>query len=67
MQKRTTGIWHYQITRTGLAVVVFMAVLGAVNYFVNAQSVYAWQLMTLLVSLLHYAYDGIIWKAKKAN
>jgi hypothetical protein len=65
VQKRTTGIWHYQITRTGLAVFVFMSVLGAANYFVNAQSVYAWQLMTLLVSLLHYAYDGIIWKAKK--
>jgi hypothetical protein len=67
VQKRTTGIWHYQITRTGLAVLVFMALLGAVNYFVNAQSVYAWQLVTLLVSLLHYAYDGIIWRAKPAK
>ena len=67
VQKRTTGIWHYQVTRTGLAVVVFMAILGAANYFVNAQSVYAWQLMTLLVSLLHYAYDGIIWRAKPAK
>jgi len=66
VQKRTTGIWHYQITRTGLAVIVFMAVLGAANYFVNAQSVYAWQLMTLLVSLLHYGFDGIIWRAKPA-
>lgn len=66
VQKRTSGIWHYQITRTGLAVIVFMAVLGAANYFVNAQSVYAWQLMTLLVSLLHYGFDGIIWKAKPA-
>lgn len=67
VQKRTTGIWHYQITRTGLAVFVFMALLGAANYFVNAQSVYAWQLVTLLVSLLHYAYDGIIWRAKPAK
>lgn len=67
VQKRTTGIWHYQVTRTGLAVFVFMALLGAANYFVNAQSVYAWQLITLLVSLLHYGYDGIIWKAKKAQ
>jgi hypothetical protein len=66
VQKRTTGIWHYQMTRTGLAVFVFMSVLGAANYFVNAQSVYAWQLMTLLVSLLHYGFDGIIWKAKPA-
>jgi hypothetical protein len=66
VQKRTTGIWNYQITRTGLAVIVFMAVLGAANWLINAQSVYAWQLITLLVSLLHYAYDGLIWKAKPA-
>jgi hypothetical protein len=66
VQKRTTGIWHYQVTRTGLAVIVFMAILGAANYFVNAQSIYAWQLITLLVSLLHYGFDGIIWRAKPA-
>ena len=66
VQKRTTGIWHYQITRTGLAVFVFMAILGAANWLVNVQSVYAWTLITLLVSLLHYGYDGIIWKAKPA-
>ena len=66
VQKRTTGIWYYQATRTGIAVFVFMAILGAANYFVNAQSVYAWQLITLLVSLLHYGYDGIIWRAKPA-
>jgi hypothetical protein len=66
VQKRTSGIWHYQVTRTGLAIFVFMAILGAANYFVNAQSVYAWQLITLLVSLLHYGYDGLIWRAKPA-
>jgi hypothetical protein len=66
VQKRTTGIWNYQITRTGLALVVFMAILGAANYFVNAQSIYAWQLITLLVSLLHYGFDGMIWRAKPA-
>ncbi len=65
VQKRTTGIWKYQVTRTGIAVVFFMLGVGLVNYFVNAQSVYAWQLITLLVSYLHYAYDGIIWRAKK--
>jgi hypothetical protein len=66
VQKRTTGIWQYQISRTGLALLVFMGILGLANWFVNEQSVYAWQLMTLLVSLLHYGYDGIIWKAKPA-
>jgi hypothetical protein len=67
VQKRTTGIWRYQITRTGIAVAVFMALLGAANWLVNAQSVYAWQLITLLVSLLHYGYDGMIWRAKPAK
>jgi hypothetical protein len=67
VQKRSTGIWHYQVTRTGLALIVFMAMIGAANYFVNAQSVYAWTLLTLLVSLLHYAYDGIIWRAKRSS
>ena len=66
VQKRTTGIWRYQITRTGIALFAFMAVLGLANYLVNSQSIYVWQLITLLVSLLHYAYDGIIWKAKAA-
>ncbi len=43
-----------------------MGLIGAANHFVNASSVYAWTLITLLVSLLHYAYDGIIWRAKPA-
>lgn len=67
VQKRTTGIWQYQISRTGIALLAFMFVLGLANYLVNAQSIYVWQLLTLLVSLLHYAYDGIIWKAKPAK
>jgi hypothetical protein len=64
VQKKTTGIWRYQITRTGLGVLVFMAVLGIGNAFIAAQSAYVWALVTLLVSLLHYSYDGIIWKAR---
>ena len=66
VQKRTTGIWQHQISRTGIALVAFMLVLGGVGYLVTEKSLYAWQLITLLVSLLHYAYDGIIWKAKPA-
>jgi hypothetical protein len=65
MQKKTTGIWHYQLARTGLAVVAFMVVLGCANALVYyGWSVYYWALITLLVSLLHYCYDGIIWKAR---
>ena len=53
--------------RTGLALFVFMAILGTANYFVDRECVYAWQLITLLVSLLHYGYDGIIWRAFPAS
>ncbi len=64
VQKRTTGIWKYQLSRTGLGLVVFMIVLGVTNLAINTASAYAWALMTLLVSFLHYAYDGMIWKSK---
>ncbi|MEI8383092.1 MAG: hypothetical protein WCJ09_23435 [Planctomycetota bacterium] len=64
VQKRTTGIWKYQLSRTGLGLVVFMVVLGVTNLAINTASAYAWALMTLLVSFLHYAYDGMIWKSK---
>ena len=64
VQKKTTGIWQYQVLRTGLAVLVFMAVIGIANAFIATQWAYAWALVTLLVSLLHYSYDGMIWKAR---
>jgi len=67
VQKRTTGIWQYQITRTGLAVLVFMAILGITNYAMASTWAYGWALLTLLVSLLHYGYDGMIWKARPAK
>jgi hypothetical protein len=66
VRKKTTGIWRYQLARTGVGVVVFMAVIGVANLLLNQQSAYAWALVTLLVSLLHYAYDGIIWKSRPA-
>jgi len=64
VQKRTTGIWKYQLSRTGLGLVVFMVVLGVTNLAINSASAYAWALITLMVSFLHYAYDGMIWKSK---
>ena len=37
------------------------------NWLIAWQSLYVWTLITLLVSLLHYGYDGIIWRAKPAT
>jgi hypothetical protein len=41
-------------------------VLGLAAYLVSSQWAYTWALATLLVSLLHYAYDGMIWRARPA-
>jgi hypothetical protein len=66
VQKKTTGVWRHQLTRTGVAMLVFMGVLGITNWVIALHSQYLWALVTLLVSLLHYAYDGIIWRARPA-
>jgi hypothetical protein len=65
VQKKSTGIWRYHLARTGLAVLVFMAVLGITNLLIETSSAYVWAVITLLVSLLHYAYDGMIWRAPR--
>jgi hypothetical protein len=65
MRKKTSGIWRYHLPRTGLGVLVFMVILGCANTLIYyGWSVYYWALITLLVSLLHYCYDGVIWRAR---
>lgn len=65
VQKRRSGIWKYHLARGVLGVAMFIAIIGAGNWFLDRQSAYIWALLTLLVSLLHYSYDGMIWKSKK--
>lgn len=65
VQSRTTGIWKYHAARGGVALLTFAVVIGIGNLAIHQQSAYAWALITLLVSLLHYGYDGMIWKSKK--
>lgn len=65
VSKKKGGVWTYLAPRTALFVLVFMMALGISNYVLAEHvSLYAWTLVTLLVSLLHYGYDGIIWKSK---
>lgn len=64
VRRKTAGVWRYLVPRLGLVVVAFMVVLGLANILIESRYLYAWTLVTLLVSLLHYAYDGIIWKAR---
>jgi hypothetical protein len=64
VRKKSTGLWRYQLSRTAFGVLIFMAVLGIANWLIDRQSGYTWAMITLLVSLLHYGYDGMIWKSR---
>ena len=65
VQSRRTGVWKYQLARGGIGMAVFIGIIGISNWAINHNSAYLWALITLLVSLLHYAYDGMIWKSKR--
>jgi len=65
VQKKSAGVWAYLVPRWGLTLVGFCVALGAASMLLAAHSMYAWALITYLVSYLHYAYDGIIWKAPR--
>lgn len=64
VRKKSTGVWLHVAPRTGVAMAVFIAVIGITNYAIHLQSAFAWTLLTLLVSLLHYAFDGMIWRSR---
>jgi hypothetical protein len=65
VQSRRSGVWKYQLARGGIGMAVFIGIIGVGNWAINHNSAYAWALITLLVSLLHYSYDGMIWKSKR--
>lgn len=64
-RKKVDGVWRHPAARGVAGVVVFIVVVGAANALVGTRWIYAWSLVTLLVSLLHYGYDGMIWRSPK--
>lgn len=61
--RKRDGLWRRPAARSVGALVVFIAVVGGLNWAVALWSVWAWAAMTLVVSLLHYGYDGMIWRS----
>jgi hypothetical protein len=61
----TRGLFAYLVPRWGLVLVTFMAVLALTAWMLDRHYFRAWLLMTIIVSYLHYAYDGMIWKAPR--
>lgn len=66
-RKQPQGIWRFLAPRAALIVILFSLIIGFTNYAVAARSIYAWTLITLLISLLHYGYDGMIWKSPRRS
>lgn len=58
-----TGLWQRPAARSTSALAAFIVVVGGFNWAVAAWSPWAWAVMTLMVSLLHYGYDGMIWRS----
>lgn len=65
VQRKSAGVWRYLVPRWGVTLLAFCAALGFGSWLLVRHSPYTWVLLTLLVSYLHYAYDGMIWKAPR--
>lgn len=62
---KQTGVFKQLAPRWGLALGTFMLVLGISGWALATNAPYYWAALTFAVSFLHYAYDGMIWKARK--
>lgn len=59
------GLFAKLAPRWGLALGVFMLVLAISAWSIEQQLFNAWAVVTIAVSFMHYAYDGMIWKARR--
>lgn len=60
------GFFGHLVPRWVLALSTFMIVLALSGWLLDTRYHNLWAVVTIAVSYLHYAYDGIIWKVRKA-
>ncbi len=60
-----SGLFAALLPRWGLNLLVFMIVLGWSAWLINEHFIHFWAILTIIVSYLHYAYDGMIWKVRR--
>jgi hypothetical protein len=58
------GILAHLVPRWGIALAVFVVVLGAGGWLIDQRYVETWLLINVIVAFLHYAYDGLIWRRR---
>jgi hypothetical protein len=61
------GLLGYFAPRWGIALAVFVLVLGAGGWLLDTRFVEFWLLINVIVAFLHYAYDGMIWRRRPAS
>lgn len=59
------GAFSYLAGRWCLYLVAFMSFMAITTWMLDTRFGYPWLLVTIVVSFMHYAYDGMIWKAPK--
>jgi hypothetical protein len=60
-----SAIFGYLVPRWGMALMIYMAVLGMGAWMIEQRFTSQWVAITMFVSFLHYAYDGMIWKVRR--
>lgn len=61
--KKKGGAWDTVAPQAAMWTVAFVLVVGLLNWCVAAASLWWWVFGTLILSYIHYAWDGMIWKA----
>jgi hypothetical protein len=56
------GLLGYLVPRWGIALGVFVLVIGAGGWLMDQRFLEAWLFLNVVVAFLHYAYDGVIWR-----
>jgi hypothetical protein len=61
------GLLGFLAPRWGIALAVFVLVLGAGAWLMDQRFVEIWLTINVIVAFLHYAYDGLIWRRRPAS
>ena len=61
------GFLGYLAPRWGIALAVFVLILGSAGWFMDQGYLESWLTINVVVAFLHYAYDGLIWHRRSAS
>ncbi|QDU49114.1 hypothetical protein [Gimesia panareensis] len=62
----TTELFKRLMPRWGIILAVFIVILGMGAWLMETHLMELWLTANLIMAFLHYAYDGLIWKSRRA-